>query len=86
MFGSLIVGPLELISVSSLLFNFILIRLYPSSNDIKSCLQLDSSNCLIISFPVNPAMNPVAIVSIPRLFNTRDISFLCLILFLPQYY
>ena len=67
-----ITGPLPLISVPSIDFNFRLIRDTPSLISIKSDATPISLSLLSISFPVNPAKNPSAVFSIPRLPSTVE--------------
>ena len=65
-------GPLPLISVPSIDFSFKLILDIPSSIWMKSDVTPSSSSLLAISFPVNPAMNPSAVLSIPRFLSTIE--------------
>ena len=44
----------------------------PSDIRIKSVRHPHSSKPLSISAPVNPAVNPRAVLSMPRFFSTRE--------------
>ena len=61
-----------LISVPSILFNLTLMREYPSSSQMQPFLIPIWSSRPAISFPVKPARNPSAVLSIPRFPSTVD--------------
>ena len=77
---SKILGPCAFISVSSLVFNFIFIRLF-SSIFIKSLSHFKVFNMFIISLPTNPPQKPKHFVSSPKFFKTIE----TLIPFPPMY-
>ena len=65
-------GPAPLISVPSIDLSLRLILEIPFSIEIKSDLIPMSFNLLTISFPVNPATKPRAVLSSPKFFKTVD--------------
>ena len=72
MSSSVISGPFPFNAVSSFELIFTLILVIPFSTFIKSVFIPFSSMFLFNSFPVNPAINPNAVLSIPRFFRTVD--------------
>ena len=67
------IGPRPLISVSSSdAFTLTLMRVNPSRSRMKSSFTPNFLSCVTISSPVNPAMKPSAVVSMPRLLSTID--------------
>ena len=69
---SLICGPQPLISVPSMDCSFTLIRDMPLFIRIRSALTPICSIRQTISSPVNPATNPSAVFSMPRLPSTME--------------